>query len=147
MGKKVRNRARRTHWADEDDEINPESDTRLPGRSGPIGFGDPSPVDQLKMDRPLLPTLNKLVPTESERDVSNDATPSLGVLDNGASVLYIIAQNLRGSLNLTFDKEKYSLTWRDKRSLHPVSFKSLLLKIIMNNKSSLKYSIGPGNAQ
>ena len=84
MGKKARNRARRVHWADEDDVINPESDTCLPRRSGPIGFGDPSPVDQLKTDRPRLPTLNKLVSTESERDVCNDVTPTLGVLDRSS---------------------------------------------------------------
>ena len=80
MGKKARNRAARATWTD--DEINPKSDTRLPERSGPIGFGDPSLVDQLKMDRRRLSTLNKLVSTESERDVSNDATHSLGELDN-----------------------------------------------------------------
>ena len=84
MGKKARNRARRVHWAYEDEEINPESDTRLLGRSGPIGFGDPSYVDQLKTDRTRLPTLNKLVSTHTERDVSNDVTPKFGVLDNGA---------------------------------------------------------------
>ena len=82
MGKKARNRARRVRWADEDDEINPESDTCLPRRSGPIGFGDPSLVDQLNMDRRRLPTLNKLVSTESERDVSNDVTHSLAQLDS-----------------------------------------------------------------
>ena len=85
MGKKTRNRAKRLHWADDDEEINPESDTRLLGRSGPIGFGDPSYVDQLKTDRTCLPTLNKLVSTPTERDVRNDVTLSLGVLDSTRS--------------------------------------------------------------
>ena len=76
MGKKARNRAKRVHWADEDEEINPESDACLPRRSGSIGFGDPSFVDQLKMDRPRLPTLNKLVSTESERVTSAMTSPT-----------------------------------------------------------------------